>query len=335
MESFISTKKELFNLPEIITSESGYLINEYKDLSLIANGLFSIDNKNLRKVNNLRCADVSIVFDENTYMVSMSCQTVGADIYYTLDGSGPDSSKTIYNEPILINDSCTIKAVAMRDGLEPSDIVSETMVFGVGDTVFVDGIETLIIADLGEGAENGRYIGVDKNHDLSYYISGDDYVNQELPVESAKYGYEYGGYGIKVNTLSNQIGNGINNTNSLIAMNLQPETANWNVLWNKVNEFRQNYSNNWFVPNQSEAALIINYKNELNNLTKSGSVYYHTTEQPSYEGEYYFTSYYFTNNGGFSNSRSKARHDIRTRLCIQFNASDIDNEDINMIKKNV
>ena len=49
MASFISNKKNLLKLPEIITSESGYLINEYKDLSSIANGLFSVDNKNLKK----------------------------------------------------------------------------------------------------------------------------------------------------------------------------------------------------------------------------------------------------------------------------------------------
>lgn len=147
MASFIATKKNLLNLPEIITSESGYLIDEYKDLSLIANGLFSVDNKNLRKVNNLRCANISIIFDENTHMVSMSCQTIGADIYYTLDGSDPDSSKTKYNGSILIDNNCTIKSVALRDGLEPSDIMSKTVeafgnVVGYGeDTVGYGGNE--------------------------------------------------------------------------------------------------------------------------------------------------------------------------------------------------
>lgn len=71
MASFISTKKNLLNLPEIITSESGYLINEYKDLSLIVNGLFSIDNKNLKKENNLRCADVIISYDEDTHYAEL------------------------------------------------------------------------------------------------------------------------------------------------------------------------------------------------------------------------------------------------------------------------
>ena len=124
MASFISTKKNLLNLPEIITSESGYLINEYKDLSLIVNGFFSIDNKNLKKENNLRCADVIISYDEDTHYASMSCQTIDADIYYTLDGSDPDSSKTKYGDSILIDSNCTIKANAWKDGINPSEIAS-------------------------------------------------------------------------------------------------------------------------------------------------------------------------------------------------------------------
>lgn len=124
MASFISNKKNLLKLPEIITSESGYLINEYKDLSSIANGLFSIDNKNLKKENNLRCADVIIYYDEDTHYASMSCQTIDANIYYTLDGSDPNSSKTKYSNSILIDNNCTIKANAWKDGINPSEIAS-------------------------------------------------------------------------------------------------------------------------------------------------------------------------------------------------------------------
>lgn len=67
----------------------------------------------------------------------------------------------------------------------------------VGDTVVLDGIESVIIYDNGSEADWGRYIVVDKNHDLSYYIYGSDYVNEKDTENAcinleAQYGYEWG-----------------------------------------------------------------------------------------------------------------------------------------------
>lgn len=61
-----------------------------------------------------------------TQSVEISCETTGADIYYTTDDSSPsDSNGTLYENPITISASTTIKAIAIKDG-ESSEIVSAT-----------------------------------------------------------------------------------------------------------------------------------------------------------------------------------------------------------------
>lgn len=52
------------------------------------------------------------------------------------------------------------------------------MSYSIGDTVTLDGIESVIIYDNGSEDEWGRYIVADKNHDLIWYIEGTDCVDE-------------------------------------------------------------------------------------------------------------------------------------------------------------
>ena len=47
--------------------------------------------------------------------VELSCETQGATIYYTLDGFDPDNTKTQYSGAISVEESMTIKAIAIKD----------------------------------------------------------------------------------------------------------------------------------------------------------------------------------------------------------------------------
>lgn len=50
-------------------------------------------------------------------------------MYYTLDGSEPGAEKTLYSAPVSIQTeeaSKTLKAVAIKDGMENSDILEIT-----------------------------------------------------------------------------------------------------------------------------------------------------------------------------------------------------------------
>ena len=55
----------------------------------------------------------------------ITCATENTKIYYTLDGSDPSENGQLYTEPFGILGSCTVKAVAKRDGYNNSDIVEE------------------------------------------------------------------------------------------------------------------------------------------------------------------------------------------------------------------
>lgn len=59
--------------------------------------------------------------------VSLSTTTVGAAIYYTTDGSEPSiENGTLYSDPIVIDQTTTIKAIAVAEQMENSDVTTFT-----------------------------------------------------------------------------------------------------------------------------------------------------------------------------------------------------------------
>ncbi len=56
--------------------------------------------------------------------VTLSCATLGAAIYYTLDGSTPTQSYSLYSQPITISSSATLKARAFKADWLPSAVDS-------------------------------------------------------------------------------------------------------------------------------------------------------------------------------------------------------------------
>ncbi|WP_394830196.1 chitobiase/beta-hexosaminidase C-terminal domain-containing protein [Pendulispora rubella] len=63
--------------------------------------------------------------------VAIRTATAGASIHYTLDGSTPNSTSPVYDSPIAIAKSTTLKAVARRVGAEDSRVQSATYVIEV------------------------------------------------------------------------------------------------------------------------------------------------------------------------------------------------------------
>jgi hypothetical protein len=58
--------------------------------------------------------------------VEISCATEDATIRYTLDGTEPNGMSTEYTEPISIDATTTIKAVAFKDGMLCSEVATAT-----------------------------------------------------------------------------------------------------------------------------------------------------------------------------------------------------------------
>ncbi len=62
----------------------------------------------------------------NIFSLEIFCQTPGATIYFTLNGSNPTTSSIIYYDPIYINISITVEAMAVKEGMQNSDLATVT-----------------------------------------------------------------------------------------------------------------------------------------------------------------------------------------------------------------
>jgi len=58
--------------------------------------------------------------------IGITCSINGATIYYTIDGTDPDTGSYEYISPVHLTETTTIKARAFKDGFSPSQIVSGT-----------------------------------------------------------------------------------------------------------------------------------------------------------------------------------------------------------------
>ena len=78
--------------------------------------------------------------------VTITCATEGAKIYYTTDGTEPTASSTEYKAAISIAKAVTLKAIAVKDGMNDSAVASASYTIKpdyskciVGDFVLKDG----------------------------------------------------------------------------------------------------------------------------------------------------------------------------------------------------
>ncbi len=59
---------------------------------------------------------------ENSVVVKMTTQTAGAVIHYTTDGKTPSASSTVYSKAVTLNTGITVKAIAVKSGMENSPV---------------------------------------------------------------------------------------------------------------------------------------------------------------------------------------------------------------------
>ena len=185
--------------------------------------------------------------------------------------------------------------------------------YNIGDTVTLDGIECVVIYKADTEQEWGQYIITDKNHDLSYYIDGSDHFKESLPINSVKYGYEWGGINRDIDGLNESIGSGLSNTDIIIESNIYPSDPDWNLLWDIISQFRSNIkSDKWFLPSKEEIQLIFDSKDYLYNITSND--YYSSgywTSNTYLTGFAYFFDFYEKS----IRSVTKASTRNRSRLC--------------------
>ena len=74
------------------------------------------------------CATPTFSLEAGTYseaqMVSITCETEGATVYYTTDGENPTASSSVYSAPLTIEQTTTVKAIAMKEGYNNSAVAT-------------------------------------------------------------------------------------------------------------------------------------------------------------------------------------------------------------------
>ncbi len=95
--------------------------------------------------------------------VTITCATEGAKIYYTTDGNAPTAASTEYTSAINVTEAVTIKAIAVKDGMNDSEVASVSYTIKpdyskcvVGDFILKDG--TILSKE--KSPENGTVAAV-------------------------------------------------------------------------------------------------------------------------------------------------------------------------------
>lgn len=108
--------------------------------------------------------------------VTLASSTENASIYYTLDGTTPTTTSTLYTSPIAISQTTTVKAIATANGYNNSSVSSATYTFpysvdNISDfKVLQDSTEALISNDVTFVFGSGKYTYVkDANAGLLLY----------------------------------------------------------------------------------------------------------------------------------------------------------------------
>ncbi|MDE6311934.1 MAG: chitobiase/beta-hexosaminidase C-terminal domain-containing protein [Muribaculaceae bacterium] len=106
------------------------------------------------------------------HYATITCETEGAEIYYTLDGTEPTAESEKYTAPIEIYDGkWTVKAVAIKDG-ESSLVAAET----IDIPMKLDDLSGLVGADEAMLQEMGGSVNFEFTGTLTYVYQAGNYL---------------------------------------------------------------------------------------------------------------------------------------------------------------
>ena len=139
--------------------------------------------------------------------VTITCPTTGAAIYYTTDGSTPSASHgTLYTAPITVQESLTLRAIAVKDGVT-STITSATFTINIDNNVNANKAAELAACSVAWRMEfphlsTGNY---------AYSVPTSTYNNQEIITyqiewDCAKKSNHWTCYRFDANTPDNNVG---------------------------------------------------------------------------------------------------------------------------------
>ena len=182
----------------------------------------------------LTCATPTFTPEAGTYYeaqeVAIACSTADATIYYTLDGTDPDENSEVYSEPIMAETSLIIKAIAMKEGYENSNIATAeyTIIIGAA-TIFEQDWEgdmngwTFVTVEGGNAWNISQYQG---NH-YAYANGYNGGVNEQWCISPAFDLYTYTGASLTFRNAKNYNGPDVQLFFSNDYDGENPVTATW------------------------------------------------------------------------------------------------------------
>jgi len=102
----------------VTTSNCNHIGCSYKTHA----GKIAVANINVRPYTPTINSSAEPIIDSGD--ITITSQTSGTQIYYTLDGSTPTSSSTLYTGPFPIQEASTVKAIAVKSGMVDSSVGS-------------------------------------------------------------------------------------------------------------------------------------------------------------------------------------------------------------------
>jgi hypothetical protein len=99
----------------------------------------------------------SLTYQNNVTKVAMATATSDGSIYYTIDGTTPTTSSSLYSDTISITSDCTVKALTFKQGLNNSVVDSvvvtvKTQLAEPSISVVADGAGKMVTITAAEGA---------------------------------------------------------------------------------------------------------------------------------------------------------------------------------------
>lgn len=117
--------------------------------------------------------------------ITITCSTEGASIYYSLDNALPDANANLYTSPFLLSESLSVKAIAIKEGMVSSDVVTANYVISGSSVSLNENFENLDVnsdfnlpnwlAVVEKGSKNWKGVSYNSNTyvQVSAYNSGD------------------------------------------------------------------------------------------------------------------------------------------------------------------
>ena len=236
-----------------ISYKKGFTISD------VSEGLFTIT----KAVVSTPTFSIAAGAFQGRQLVEIESTADDAIIRYTLDGSDPSpTTGIIYNMPVNLYQSCTLKAIAYKEGLESSSIQA------------ADYVITLIIGSIGPG---GGYVFFDKgayNRDIGTYdLNTGDWTKvgeslilwrylEAAPSSTEGAGNNWGGTGISVTADLHSLGGGWMNTFNIISefgatdpyQNRSDYAARHCSL--TFVQYNSHILNDWYLPSLAELKLL-------------------------------------------------------------------------------